>query len=105
MSLIKATSKLTSKNQTTIPIAVRKALDIGEGDKICFQISSSGNVELFKEVEVLAGDKTVAAYLTFLEKDMVARPSKLSVLLRDPDSDRLLQGVDLTGWLDEDQIA
>jgi|AntRauMFilla1563_2_1112583.scaffolds.fasta_scaffold02111_1 antitoxin PrlF len=104
MSLIQASSKLTSKNQTTIPIAVRKALDIGEGDKICFRISGSGNVELFKEVEVLAGDKTVAAYLMFLEKDMIARPSKLSVLVRDPDSDRLLQGVDLTGWLDEDQL-
>jgi bifunctional DNA-binding transcriptional regulator/antitoxin component of YhaV-PrlF toxin-antitoxin module len=105
MSLIETTSKLTSKNQTTIPVAVRKVLDIAEGDRICFRISESSGVELFKEVAVLAGDKAVAAYLMFLEKDMIARPSKLSVLVRDPDSDRLLQGVDLTGWLDEDQIA
>jgi antitoxin PrlF len=43
------TSKLTSKAQTTIPQAVRTALDVGPGDEIAYAIAD-GHVLLTKAV-------------------------------------------------------
>jgi antitoxin PrlF len=43
-----AVSKLTSKNQTTIPAPVRQRLDLSPGDRLVFDISDSGAVVLRK---------------------------------------------------------
>ena len=43
-----AVSKLTSKNQTTIPAPVRKTLDLSAGDMLAFEVSDSGAVTLRK---------------------------------------------------------
>jgi antitoxin PrlF len=43
-----AVSKLTSKNQTTIPGPVREALDLASGDKLVFEVLDSGSVILRK---------------------------------------------------------
>jgi antitoxin PrlF len=43
------TSKLTSKAQTTIPQAVRTALDVGPGDEIAYAITD-GHVLLTKAI-------------------------------------------------------
>jgi antitoxin PrlF len=82
MSLIETTSRLTSQNQTTIPVAVRKALGLNSNDRIKFVIMGDGKVELAKD-ETETADVTVAAYLKFLEDDIIANPQKLSVLERD----------------------
>ena len=102
MANIEASSKLTSKNQTTIPTPVRKALELSEGDRIGFRILDGGRVELFKETSVASDDLVVAAYLSFLERDLIARPSKLSVLEQVPGNRELLEGVDVDDWLAED---
>lgn len=84
MSLIETTSRLTAQNQTTIPVAVRKALGLNSNDRIKFVIMGDGKVQVAK-AEPEATDPTVAAYLKFLETDIIANPQKLSILERDTD--------------------
>ena len=43
-----AVSKLTSKNQTTIPAPVRETLDLSAGDMLAFEINDRGAVVLRK---------------------------------------------------------
>ena len=43
-----AYSKLTSKNQATIPIQIRKQLSIKAGDRIIFEIRADGSVVVNK---------------------------------------------------------
>jgi len=99
MHPFEASSKLTSKNQTTLPLEVRKALGASEGDRLVYRVLESGVVELTKEASVEANDRVVASYLEFLERDMVSRPSKLSPLVRHPESEKLLAGVEIDDWV------
>lgn len=92
MAIIKSTAKITSKGQTTLPMAVRKALEVGPSDRIVFRILEGGRVEVAKAEEP-AQDAVVAAYLQFLEKDLLENPRKLSVLQRDPKLAGLLENV------------
>ena len=93
MKPIESTVKLTSKNQTTIPSAVRKALALGPQDQMTFVISGN-RVEVQKSTSE-PQDSVVAAFLNFLEKDLIANPSKLSVLERDPVLAEKLRKVEL----------
>lgn len=94
MPKIQASAKLTSKSQTTIPIAIRKALDIGPEDRIVFELLESGEVQLTKAQQSQT-DAAVSAYLQFLERDLVQNPQKLSVLQRDKRLQALLSGVQI----------
>jgi len=93
VSSIESTAKLTSKGQLTVPIAVRKALDIGPQDRVVFTVLDGGQVEVAK-VDVEHSDPIVGEYLAFLERDMRKHPEKLSVLQRDETMRELLAGVD-----------
>jgi antitoxin PrlF len=53
-------SKITSKAQTTIPLAVRKALRLSEGDSVSYQIED-GRVILTR-VRPLAEDDPFAVF-------------------------------------------
>lgn len=105
MANIESRAKLTSKGQVTIPISARKALGLEEGDSIAFRVLDGGKVEMFREASVDADDAVVAAYLTFMEKDLVAHPQKLQPFDRPAGVDDLLAAVDTTGWLDEEAKA
>lgn len=105
MAKIESKAKLTSKGQVTIPIAARKALDLQEGDSIAFVVLDGGKVEMFKEVAVASDDQVVAAYLKFLEQDLVSHPGKLAPFVRPEGVDELVAGVELDGWFDKDQNA
>jgi antitoxin PrlF len=93
MSRIESTAKLTTKSQTTLPIAVRKALSVGPEDKIVFTIMDGGRVEV-RKADTGQEDPVVSKYLTFLQEDMLKNPRKLSVLQRDPVLRDLLNGVE-----------
>ena len=41
-----ALARVTSKGQVTIPAEVRKALDIGEGDDLLFEIVEAGEARI-----------------------------------------------------------
>jgi len=46
----RAVSKLTSKYQTTVPVAVREALCLEKGDMLAFEIADDGAVTVRKAV-------------------------------------------------------
>jgi antitoxin PrlF len=58
------TSKITSKAQTTIPQAVRKALDVREGDELAYKIER-GRVIVTKAISKPTDDP----FATFVEWD------------------------------------
>jgi len=93
MVAIESIAKLTSKGQTTVPVAVRKALAVGPDDRIAFTVLDGGRVEV-RKVEEAEGDPVVRRYLAFLEEDMIAHPEKLSVIQRDDTMRELLEGVE-----------
>lgn len=92
MSNIENFAKLTSKSQTTLPIAVRKALSVGPEDRIVFTILEGGKVEVRKAVEP-DSDPVIRKYLAFLERDMLDNPQKLNPI-RLTSSGNLLEGVE-----------
>ena len=105
MSLIEVKSKLTAQNQTTIPVAVRRALDLSELDQIRFVISKSGKVSIEKDVVENDDehiDPMVVAYLDFLETDIIKNPQRLQPLKRHKSVTKLLEGVEADFDLDFD---
>lgn len=93
MTNIENFAKLTSKNQTTLPVAVRKALSVGPEDRIVFTILEGGKVEV-RKAEQSDSDPVIRKYLAFLEADMLQNPQKLNPVQRDPSTKRLLEGVE-----------
>ncbi|WP_338700661.1 type II toxin-antitoxin system PrlF family antitoxin [Bradyrhizobium sp. 26S5] len=67
-------STVTSKGQTTIPKPVRQALGVNEGDQIAFRVDESG-VTIRRADE--DADPAIAAFLSFLAKDIQANPEGL----------------------------
>lgn len=64
------TSKLTSKAQTTIPQAVRRALHLREGDEIAYAIE--GEVVTLRRVTTMAAVQIEDPFGTFSEWDSEA---------------------------------
>jgi antitoxin PrlF len=93
MSNIENIAKLTSKSQTTLPVAVRKALSVGPEDRIVFTILDGGKVEV-RKAEPSDSDPVIRKYLAFLEADMLQTPRKLNPIQLDPSSKALLEGVE-----------
>jgi bifunctional DNA-binding transcriptional regulator/antitoxin component of YhaV-PrlF toxin-antitoxin module len=49
-----STSKLSSKNQLTVPVDILREAGINEGDLVRFQISDSGAIEIKREEHPMA---------------------------------------------------
>ena len=49
-----ARSKLTSKNQVTLPAAVRRALGVGPGDRLSYELRDDGQIYLRKDASSLS---------------------------------------------------
>ncbi|WP_428700276.1 type II toxin-antitoxin system PrlF family antitoxin [Stappia sp.] len=96
---------LTDKYQNTVPSAVRRALGLGKRDKVRY-IIRDGEVLLQKVEGSADDDPVVAAFLDFVEKDMIRHPGRvtpLSAALVD-EARALATGVDvdLDAPLDDD---
>lgn len=72
------TSTITSKGQTTIPKSVRQALGLSEGDQIAFHVDERGVT--LRRADEANEDPAIAAFLTFLAKDLEANPAWLQTL-------------------------
>ena len=75
--LLKTESTLTDRYQTTIPDAVRKALDLNKRDKICYTLQSNGQIVISK-LQENQSDPLIDNFLNFLEMDMKQNPHHLS---------------------------
>jgi len=80
MKKIEVNAALTERYQTTVPEPVRRALNLQKRDRINFQILPSGAVLLAKAEPEDQADPAISAFLQFLEEDLVANPSSLSLL-------------------------
>lgn len=82
----KHTSKITRRNQTTLPASVRKALGVKSTDTIEYLIES-GRVVLIKYDEPEHADTVVQSFLKFIESDMVTQPSHIQPITKKWNSD------------------
>lgn len=97
MEHVTHTSKLTRRNQTTLPSQVRKALDIKGSDTIEYVIEDD-KVILSKYIESEHTDDVVQSFLSFLEADMKARPNSIRPLTKTWQS----EANELVGHIDVD---
>jgi antitoxin PrlF len=72
-------SKLTDRYQTTVPSAVRKQLNLRKGDHLRYNIDASGRVWL-EAAGQDASDPALAGFLSLLERDIAANPTRPRVL-------------------------
>lgn len=68
-------SKISETGQTTVPVAVRKALGVQEGDHIAYTVGGSG-VSLRRADETRA-DPAIGSFLAFLANDIAKSPQNL----------------------------
>jgi len=106
--ILEARSRLTSRYQTTIPEAVRRALRLGKGETIRFVVRDDGEVVLRRE-EAEAGvrDPALVPFLDLLARDIADHPERLQAVTPDwaDNLHRLVEGVeiDLDAPLEEDE--
>lgn len=68
-------SKITAKGQTTVPIAVRRALGVDIGGEIAFVVGDDG-VQV-RRVETEEADPVIDNFLHFLATDMTRNPQNV----------------------------
>jgi len=78
-ALIAAESTLTDRYQTTVPDAVRRALNLGKRDKLRYTVQSDGHVLLTRAADTDT-DPVLDSFLGFLANDMSQHPEHLQGL-------------------------
>ena len=82
MSVLEIEAAVTSRGQTTLPSAIRRALKVGNQGAIVFRIEESGQVTVAKK-ESPDTDPVITRFLSFLTADMMARPNALRPVTAD----------------------
>jgi antitoxin PrlF len=86
-------SRVTERAQTTLPKGVRNALGAGPGSTLSWTIQ--GDVAVVKVQGSEQADPVVTAFLSFLEKDMIAHPEHIKAF----PADLLERGLALTAGI------
>lgn len=73
-------STLTDRYQTTVPVTVRRALQLGKRDKILYTIRSSGEVVLTRVDASDGDDPVLGQFLGFLASDIASHPDRLQAV-------------------------
>ena len=81
-TLMVSESTLTDRYQTTVPNAVRKALNLSKREKIRYTIQSDGNV-LLSRASHDETDPALGNFLAFLAKDIQQNPQRLQAITSD----------------------
>jgi antitoxin PrlF len=71
-------SIITAKSQTTLPSGVRKALDVGPGDRLAYIVE--GERAVIMKANADGEDPVIGAFLEFLARDMIGAPETLTAL-------------------------
>jgi antitoxin PrlF len=77
---LEAESTLTARYQTTVPETVRRALQLSKRDKIHYRICANGEVVLTRAEPPDGDDPVLAAFLSFLERDLANHPERLQAV-------------------------
>lgn len=96
-NIIEAESTLTDRFQTTVPSTVRKALGLGQRDKIHYRVNDDGTASISRASEHHEEDPALLAFLDLIEKDIACHPEQLVLL----DDDLLARMDALVGDLDD----
>jgi antitoxin PrlF len=77
MPILSATSRVTSRNQTTLPPSVRKALNLETGETLGYVIE--GNEVRLVNASALEehSDPIVTGFLDLLESDLKSHPERM----------------------------
>ena len=73
-------STLTDRYQTTIPETVRRALRLGNRDKIHYTIRPGGEVVLSRAQALEEDDPVLGQFLDFLARDIASHPERLQTI-------------------------
>ncbi|MBB6116810.1 MULTISPECIES: type II toxin-antitoxin system PrlF family antitoxin [Rahnella] len=73
---LEAESKVTRRFQTTIPAAIRKALNLSGNDRIQYKILPDGQVVISRQLEE-PEDPVINAFLDFVATDMLNHPENM----------------------------
>ena len=73
-------STLTDRYQTTVPETVRRALRLGNRDKIHYTIRPSGEVVLTRAEAPEGDDPVLGQFLGFLARDIASHPERLQAV-------------------------
>jgi antitoxin PrlF len=70
MVILEAEGSLTERYQTTVPAAVRQALNLRKHDKIVYKVADDGRVFLERAGTVEQEDPVLGAFLNLLARDI-----------------------------------
>jgi len=97
MPILEAESRLTERYQTTVPAAVRKALQLRKHDTIVSKITTEGTVVVERaSTEPQEADPAIGRFLDLLERDIAAGtlrpvspglPARIEALVGDLEDD------------------
>jgi antitoxin PrlF len=73
-------STLTEKYQATVPDAIRKALRLSKGDRICFTLQPDGSVVLTRAESDQAAHTDLKPFLRLLARELEAHPEAFRAL-------------------------
>lgn len=73
-------STMTDRYQTTVPDAVRRALQLDKRDRLRYTVKANGVVQLSKLVASEDDDPALGAFLDFLAGDITAHPERLAAM-------------------------
>lgn len=76
-AILQAESTLTDRYQTTVPDTVRRALRLGNRDKIHYTIRPDGEVVLTRAAAGDGNDPALLPLLDFLARDLAEQPARL----------------------------
>lgn len=78
--VLRLESTLTSRGQTTIPSPIRKALGLGESDKIRFTLRDDDTVTLTRATLEPESDPLIDRFLAFVEQDALEHPARIQAV-------------------------
>lgn len=74
---------VTERGQTTIPLAVRKMLNLNKGDQVVFRALSDGSVVIAKKPSCNEDpDPVLGKFLEFLASDIEKNPGQIRTMPR-----------------------
>lgn len=77
-AFLEVDAALTDRYQTTVPEPVRRVLNLRKRDRVRYEITADGRVELTRATPDSASDPVIHSFLAFLADDMARNPGRIS---------------------------